>query len=180
MFDKIKKDFGGVDVCINNAGLAHNAPLLTGSTEHWRHMLEVNVLGLCVCSREAFKSMKDRGVDDGHIFLLGSMSGHRVMNSPPFHMYAATKSAVRAITEGLRYELNNLKSHIRVTAISPGIAETEFCYRMFEDEKAAKEKYSRFENLQSDDIVDSLIYALSAPARCQVHDILIRPTEQPQ
>ena len=83
-----KKEFGGVDVCISNAGLGHNAPLLSGSIEDWRDMLEVsvcnlinmyielewnlclqvNVLGLCVCNREFMTQLKERGVDEGHIF----------------------------------------------------------------------------------------------------------------
>lgn len=180
MFERIKKEHGCVDVCVNNAGLSHNAPLLSGKTEDWRHMLEVNVLGLCICTRESVKLMKERGVDDGHIFLISSLSGHRVLNSPPGHMYAATKFAVRALQEGLRYELVSMKSHIRVTTISPGLAETEFTYRAFPDNpELAKSKHSQFENLQVGDIADSVVYALSAPARCQVHDILIRPTEQP-
>jgi len=53
MFKRVKDEWKGVDVMINNAGLAHNAPLLTGDTEEWRHMLEVNVIGLSICTREA-------------------------------------------------------------------------------------------------------------------------------
>lgn len=181
MFGKIKKEFGGVDVCVNNAGLSHDAPLLTGSTEQWRHMLDVNVLGLCVCTREAVKSMKERGVDDGHIFLMGSMSGHRVVpGAPHIHFYAATKFAVKALTEGIRNELCAMNSHIRVTAISPGMAKTEFNSRMFPDDPERAEKtYTRYTPMTADDVTDSVIYALSAPIHVQVHDIWIRPTECP-
>lgn len=181
MLEKIKKDFGGVDVCVNNAGLSHDAPLLTGSTEQWRHMLDVNVLGLCICTKEAVKSMKERGVDDGHIILMGSMSGHGVVPGvPQYHFYSATKFAVRALTEGIRNELCASKSHIRVTALSPGMAETEFTSRMFpEDIGRAEKVYAIYKPLTADDVTDAVIYALSAPVHVQIHDILIRPTELP-
>ncbi|XP_060563189.1 dehydrogenase/reductase SDR family member 11-like isoform X4 [Ruditapes philippinarum] len=181
MFEKIKKDLGGVDVCINNAGLSYNAPLLSGTTEQWRHMLDINVLGLCICTREAVTSMRERGVDDGHIVLMSSMAGHGVTpNAPHAHFYAATKFAVKALTEGLRNEVCALKSHIRVTAISPGMAKTEFLSRIFSDQPGFADKaYSVYQPLTADDVTDSVIYALAAPSHVQVHDILIRPTECP-
>ncbi|KAL4240357.1 Dehydrogenase/reductase SDR member 11 [Mactra antiquata] len=148
MFDNIKSSFGGVDVCVNNAGLSHDAPLLTGDTEQWRNMFEVNVLGLCVCTREAVKSMKERGVDDGHIIQLNSAVGHfQYANNPGGHFYSATKFAVTSLVEGLRKELLKDNTHIRVT------------------------------NLKSVDIADAVIYALSAPKHVQIHELSIYPTE---
>ncbi|KAK3593626.1 hypothetical protein CHS0354_025519 [Potamilus streckersoni] len=178
MFEKIRAEFGGVDVCVNNAGLAHPAPLLSGDTQMWRNMLDVNVLGLMICCREAYKSMQERKVDDGHIFLLNSMSGHRMINDGNTNFYSATKYAVTAITEGLRNELRDAKSHIRITAVSPGFVDTEFILRMYKDEKRAEEVRKIRKNLQPDDIADAVIYALQAPQHVQVHDILMRPTEQ--
>ena len=89
MFEQVKKELGGADVVICNAGLAHNEPLLSGNTSQWREMMEVdysgvtfgelcmmcvpiqvNVIGLCVCTREFVKQAKERGIDDGHVFLL--------------------------------------------------------------------------------------------------------------
>jgi len=177
MFKRVKDEWKGVDVLINNAGLAHNAPLLTGDTEQWRHMLEVNVLGLSICTREAYQSMKNRKIDDGHIINISSMSGHRVVSSRPTHFYSATKHAVKALTDGVRNELREMKSNIRITEISPGLVETEFQARL-NGEAAAEKVYSRLKCLQGDDIADSVIYALSAPPHVQVHDILIRPTTQ--
>lgn len=106
------------------------------------------------------------------------MSGHRVVPSPTGHFYAATKFAVTALNEGIRNELREIKSHIRTTSISPGLVETEFAARMYKDEERAKNIYSSFKCLEADDIAEALVYALSAPAHVQVHDILIRPTEQ--
>lgn len=179
MFDTIKKEYGGVDVCINNAGLAHDEPLLSGSTDKWRNMLDVNVLGLAICSRESFQSMKEKKVDDGHIVNINSMSGHRVIPNAATHFYAATKYAVTALNDGMRNEMRALKTNCRVTSICPGLVETEFAFRLNEGkEDKAKKLYASLTCLTADDITDAVIYALSAPASVQVHDILIRPTAQ--
>ncbi|XP_052688400.1 dehydrogenase/reductase SDR family member 11-like isoform X2 [Crassostrea angulata] len=178
MFKQIQKDLGGVDVCINNAGLAHCAPLLSGSTADWKNMLDVNVLGLCICTREAFQQMQKNKVDDGHIILINSMSGHRVKPYAAGHFYAATKFAVSGILEGIRNELQELNSHIRVTSVSPGVVATEFQQRMHKSPEIGKKICSHFKYLEAEDLADAVIYALSAPAHVQVHDILMRPTEQ--
>lgn len=179
MFSAIKTLHQGVDVCINNAGLAHPEPLLSGKTECWRTMMDVNVLALSICTREAYQSMKERNVDDGHIININSMSGHRVVPSSTVHFYSATKYAVTALTEGLRQELREAKTHIRATAISPGLVETEFAFRLHSDdpEKAAA-TYASIKCLEADDIASSVVYALSAPPHVQIGDILMRPVEQ--
>lgn len=178
MFKQIQKDLGGVDVCINNAGLSHCAPLLSGSTADWKNMLDVNVLGLCICTREAFQQMQKNKVDDGHIILINSMSGHRVIPNAAGHFYSATKFAVSGILEGIRNELQELNSHIRVTSVSPGLVATEFQQRMHKSPEVGKKICSHFKCLEAEDLADAVIYALSAPAHVQVHDILMRPTEQ--
>ncbi|XP_071106735.1 dehydrogenase/reductase SDR family member 11-like [Haliotis cracherodii] len=180
MFKMIRADpdLGGVDVCINNAGLAHDDTLLTGRTTQWREMVDVNVLGVCMCTREAFQSMQERKVDDGHIIVLNSMSGHRVLPRSGTHFYSATKFAVTGIVEGLRQELRELKSGIRVTSISPGLVETEFSYRMMKDDEKAKAIYSMIPCLQVDDITSTVIFALQSPKHMEVNDVLIRPTAQ--
>ncbi|XP_060066629.1 LOW QUALITY PROTEIN: dehydrogenase/reductase SDR family member 11-like [Ylistrum balloti] len=177
MFAKVKADFGGVDICVCNAGLSHDAPILTGDTQQWREMLDVNVLGLAICSREAVKQMREKGVDDGHLVLLNSMSGHRIIHSSPEHFYTATKFMVTALTECLRQELNDLKSHIRVTSISPGVVRTEIVARMFKDKSKEEEIYTAFKTMEPDDVVDAIVYAVNSPGHVQVHDIF-RPTEQ--
>ncbi|XP_063613630.1 dehydrogenase/reductase SDR family member 11-like [Penaeus indicus] len=177
LFTSIKQQFGGVDVCINNAGLSHSHSLLDGTTEEWREMLDVNVVALCLCTREAVASMKERKVDDGQIIHISSMSGHRVTATPGVHFYTATKYAVTALLEGLRMELRAANSHIRVAAVSPGMVETEFAPRMQKSE-AAREIYKTMECLQPEDVASSVVHILSAPPHVQIHDILLRPTEQ--
>ncbi|MEB3360375.1 MAG: SDR family NAD(P)-dependent oxidoreductase [Synechococcales bacterium] len=174
-FGKIRDRWGGVDVLINNAGLGRQAPLMSGDTEAWREMLEVNVLALCVCTREAVTDMRARG-DRGHIVHIGSMSGHRVPGGSG--VYSATKFAVRALTEGLRQELRAAASQIRVSCVSPGYVETEFAEKYHQSAEKAQETYSRFPVLQPPDIAEAVWYLLSQPDHVQVHDILLRPTHQ--
>jgi NADP-dependent 3-hydroxy acid dehydrogenase YdfG len=176
LFDRVRNEWGGVDILINNAGLGRRAPLSSGSTEKWREMLEVNVLALCVCTREAVTDMRARG-DRGHVVHIASMASHRVPAGSG--VYSATKYAVRSLTEGLRLELREAESKIRVSAISPGFVETEFAEVYHGRPEAAQETYGRFTVLQPEDVADAVAYVVSAPEHVQVHDMLIRPTEQP-
>ena len=98
-----------VTLLVNNAGVGRSANLMDGATELWREMLEVNVLALCVVTREALKFLDP---ERGHIVHIGSMSGHRITGVGG--MYAATKHAVTALTESLRRELREKESNIRV------------------------------------------------------------------
>ncbi|MEM9695206.1 MAG: SDR family NAD(P)-dependent oxidoreductase [Myxococcota bacterium] len=175
MFEAVRASVGGVDIMVNNAGLGHAAPLTGGDTEQWREMLEVNVLALCVCTREAVADMTRRGAA-GHIFHVSSMAAHRV--PPGSGVYSATKYAVRSLTESLRQELRAEKSPIRVTALSPGFVETEFAVRYHKRAEAADEAYGRYPVLQPEDVAEALVYALAQPDHVQVHDVLMRPTEQ--
>lgn len=175
-FEAIRARWGGVDVLVNNAGLGHRAPLTSGDTEHWREMLEVNVLALCICTREATTDMARRG-DAGHVIHISSMAAHRVPTGSG--VYSATKYAVRSLTEGLRKELREQGSQTRITAISPGFVETGFAAHYHKSEAAAEQTYTQYPCLQSEDVAGAVVYALSQPPYAQIHDILMRPTAQP-
>jgi NADP-dependent 3-hydroxy acid dehydrogenase YdfG len=175
MFDQVRDTWGGVDVLVNSGGLGRSAPLLEGPIDAWREMLEVNVLGLTICTKLAVEDMRRRG-DAGHVFHISSMSAHRIPGDSG--VYSASKFAVRALTEALRKELREAGSSVRVTAISPGYVETEFAEVYHGNRAAADETYGRFKVLQPEDIAESVIYALSAPEHVAVHDILMRPTQQ--
>ncbi|MEL4897757.1 dehydrogenase/reductase SDR family member 11 [Crocosphaera sp. Alani8] len=174
MFNTVRNQWGGVDVLINNAGLGHKEPLMTGETEAWREMLEVNVLALCICTREAIKDMSDR--NQGHIIHISSMSGHRVPLSSG--VYAASKYAVKALTEGLRQELREANKNIKISSISPGFVETEFAEKYNNSKEKAQALYSSFPVLKPQDIANAVSYILSQPDYVQIHDILLRPTQQ--
>ncbi|XP_033112148.1 dehydrogenase/reductase SDR family member 11-like [Anneissia japonica] len=190
MFSEIKDKFGGVDVCVNNAGLSFDCPLLSGKTEHWRYMLEVNVLGVAICTREAVGQMISNGVDDGHVFHLNRLlvnfvgfllllHGHRVCIGSTLGFYCGTKHMITAMTEGLRQELRLQNSNIRITCISPGAVDTNFFNNMLGDEEGEKLS-SELKLLRPEDIADQLVHALHCPPHCQIHDIHIRAVEQLQ
>uniref|UniRef100_A0A671L4Z6 Dehydrogenase/reductase SDR family member 11 n=1 Tax=Sinocyclocheilus anshuiensis TaxID=1608454 RepID=A0A671L4Z6_9TELE len=167
MFSAIKTLHQGVDVCINNAGLAHNEPLLSGRTEGWRNMIDVSTALYCVFeafnSRDVLLNTLIRGCS------LGSMGGHRMVPSADEHFYCATKYAVTAMTEGQRQELREAKTHIRATCISPGIVETEFAFRHHNsDPERAAAVYESIKCLKAEDIASAVTYVLSAPAHVQV------------
>uniref|UniRef100_A0A3B5LTA5 Dehydrogenase/reductase SDR family member 11 n=1 Tax=Xiphophorus couchianus TaxID=32473 RepID=A0A3B5LTA5_9TELE len=179
MFAAIKAQHKGVDVCINNAGLAHPDSLLSGKTSAWKNMLDVNIVALSICTREAYQSMKERKIDDGHIINLNSMCGHRVLPNADIHFYTGTKYAVTALTEGLRQELRDAKTHIRATCISPGLVETEFAPRLYsQNAEKASSVYSYYKALEALDVANAVVFVLSTPPHVQIGDIQMRSVEQ--
>ena len=185
-FAAIKTRWGRLDALINNAGLGHKESLMTGETAAWREMFDVNVLALCICTREAIALMQSGAQSGdtsdiltgsaGHILHVSSMSGHRVPAITG--VYSATKFAVRSLTETLRRELRAANSPIRITSVSPGIVETEFAEKYHQSAQKAEDTYSQFPVLQAVDIANAVAYALSQPAHVEVNDILVRPTQQ--
>lgn len=177
VFRAVRETWGGTDILINSAGLGRVAPLMSGETDAWREMWEVNVLALAVCTREAIEDMTARG-KRGHIIHIGSMSGHRVPDGTG-GMYSATKHAVKAMTEALRRELRAKDSPIRVSSISPGFVETEFAAVMTGSAERAQATYSRYPCLQSTDVAQTVLHVLTQPDHVEIHDVLMRPTAQP-
>ncbi|HEY9881699.1 MAG TPA: SDR family NAD(P)-dependent oxidoreductase [Leptolyngbyaceae cyanobacterium] len=174
-FQTVRDTWGGVDVLVNNAGVGYRQSLLDGETEAWRAMLEVNVLALSICTREATKDMRAKW-GTGHIVHLSSMSAYRVPEGSG--MYSATKFAVRSLTEGLRQELRSQGLDIRISSISPGFVETEFAEIFNQSKEKAQEVYSKYPVLQPEDVADAVAYILNQPEHVQVHDLLLRPTRQ--
>jgi NADP-dependent 3-hydroxy acid dehydrogenase YdfG len=169
-----RERFGGVDVLVNNAGLGRKAPVSSTPTELWREMLETNVLGLLIATREAIQDMERRGAA-GHVVHVSSMAGHRVPG-PDSGVYAGTKFAVRAITEGLRQELRGRKSPIRVSSVSPGYVDTEFADVFVGPGGTAQSP--GIQVLGAEDVARTIVWVLSQPPHVEVHDVLVRPTAQ--
>ena len=177
-FAAARERFGGVDVLVNNAGLGRSAPISSAATELWREMLEVNVLGLAIATREAIRDMERRGTA-GHVVNVASMASHRVPG-PESGMYSATKFAVRALTEGVRQELRARQSAIRVSLVSPGYVATEFA-DVFAGKPGALQTLQARLNVKMLDAVDvarAIVWVLTQPPHVEVHDVLVRPTEQ--
>jgi NADP+-dependent farnesol dehydrogenase len=99
---------------VNNAGIIQQTNLTEGDTEKWKRVLDTNVMGLCIATREAVKVMKANKID-GHIIHINSIAGHTVPNFPGLNVYPASKHAVTALTETLRQEFNHLGLKIKIT-----------------------------------------------------------------
>jgi 3-hydroxy acid dehydrogenase / malonic semialdehyde reductase len=163
-----------IDVLINNAGNAHGLdPIQTGSIADWDAMIDINVKGLLYVTREVVPIMTAR--KSGHIINLGSIAGKEVY--PNGNVYCASKFAVDALTKGIRMDLNAYE--IKVTAIHPGMVDTEFSLVRFKgDEQKASQVYKGMTPLQAEDIADIIRYVLQAPAHVVLADITVFPTAQ--
>ncbi|XP_046384466.1 dehydrogenase/reductase SDR family member 11-like [Ischnura elegans] len=173
-FKTVEETHGGADVLVNNAGVAYRNTLLDGSVESWTKIMAVNVIGLSHCTKLAIESMMRRGVDDGHIIHISSVAAHVVPSSAEIHFYAASKHAVRALTEGLRHELRDKKSHIKITSISPGLVKSDI-YEACMGQRVSDMVYSTLPYLEADDVADSVISVLSSKPSVQVHEMIIKP-----
>jgi NADP-dependent 3-hydroxy acid dehydrogenase YdfG len=176
VFERIRREWGGVRVLINNAGLGYQEELAQGSTESWREMLDVNVLALTLCMQEAIKDMESAEL--GQIINISSVAAHRVPLGKQFGMYSATKHAVKALTEAMWGELAAKGSPVKIGTISPGMVETEWHAKAFDDAAKAQQRYAETKSLQPDDIADAVCFLLSTPAHVQINEITLRPIGQ--
>ncbi|MGH7675271.1 MAG: SDR family NAD(P)-dependent oxidoreductase [Gemmatimonadales bacterium] len=162
------------DVLINNAGLAAGlAPIQEGDPADWDLMIDTNVKGLLNVTRAILPHMHARG--RGHVVNLGSTAGH--MTYPRGNVYAATKFAVRALTEGMN--LDALGTPIRVSSVDPGLVETEFSeVRFHGDRERAKAAYRGLRPLSADDVADAVAYVVGTPEHVNVLDLVLMPTAQ--
>jgi len=171
-FGILQERWGTPEVLVNSAGVGHGSPLLEGTVEQWRQILEVNVLGLSLCTRLVVDALLAEK-RTGQVVHISSMSGHRTVTYAG--MYAASKFAVQALTEGLRLELRERGSTIRVSSIAPGTVQTRF--GLDPDEPDRERPYPL---LQADDVADAVRFVLDTPPHVDVGDLLLRPTGQPR
>ncbi|RZC38890.1 adh short, KR, NAD binding 10, and/or Epimerase domain containing protein [Asbolus verrucosus] len=165
-FRWIGESLGPVHILVNNAGVGHATTLADGDAEKWRSVLELNVLGLCVATREAVKAMRQHGVD-GHIVHINSYAGRLVPNCPGRNVYPASKRAVTALTETLRQEFNAL-------GVSPGLFTTELTTLKKDRNPKEWTAMEELPILQPEDIADGVVYVLSTPEHVQVHELTIK------
>jgi len=174
VLESLPEDWKQVDVLINNAGLSQGLePIDQGKTDDWDAMIDTNVKGLLYVTKIVSNWMITH--QKGHIINIGSIAGKEVY--PNGNVYCASKHAVDALNKGMRMDL--LPHGIKVTAINPGMVETEFSIVRFKgDEDRAKKVYDGFDPLQASDIADAIWFAVSRPAHVNINDMLIMPTAQ--
>ena len=163
-----------IDVLVNNAGLALGLePEYEGDYQDWDTMIDTNIKGLLTMTREIVPGMVKRG--RGHVVNIGSVAGDAAYAGG--NVYCATKSAVKAITDGLRIDVAD--TEIRVTLIKPGLVETHFSnVRFHGDDARADNVYKGIHPLCGDDIADAVVYCVQAPKHVQVAEMLILATHQ--
>ena len=163
-----------IDVLVNNAGLARGLePEYKGDFDDWDQMIDTNIKGLLTMTRLIVPGMVSR--NHGHIINIGSVAGDAAYAGG--NVYCATKSAVKAITDGLRIDVADTK--LRVTNIKPGLVETNFSnIRFHGDTKRADNVYHGIQPLTGDDIADVVFYAASAPEHVQIAEVLVLATHQ--
>jgi 3-hydroxy acid dehydrogenase / malonic semialdehyde reductase len=163
-----------IDVLVNNAGLAVGlSPIQEGTIDDWERMLDTNVKGLLYVTRHIAPLMVKNKM--GHIINIGSTAGKEVY--PGGNVYCASKFAVDALNKSMRIDL--LAHNIRVSAINPGLAETEFSVVRFKgDEEKAKLVYKGLDPLRAEDIAETIYWVATRPAHVNILDIVMTPSAQ--
>jgi NADP-dependent 3-hydroxy acid dehydrogenase YdfG len=167
------KEFGKIDVLINNAGVMPHSFLYKKKIDDWNRMIDVNLKGVLYGIAAVLPSMRER--KEGHIINLSSVAGHVVGAGST--VYAATKFAVRAISEGLRRE-ESAGSNIRTTIISPGAVSTELTLSITDSDlkPGIDEIYKGA--IDAESIARAIAFAIEQPADVAINEMIIRPTRQ--
>lgn len=170
----LPEEWRDIDILVNNAGLALGLePEYEGDPDDWSTMIDTNIKGLLNMTRIIVPGMIERG--RGHIINMGSVAGDAAYAGG--NVYCATKSAVKAITDGLRIDVAH--TPLRVTLIKPGLVETNFSrVRFHGDNERADNVYRGIEPLTGADIADTVLYAAQAPAHVQIAEVLVLATHQ--
>lgn len=177
VFDSINHipvDWKAIDVLVNNAGLALGRDYFEeADTEDWNVMIDTNVKGFLYVGKAVSQLMAER--KQGHIINLGSVAGKMLYEKG--NVYCATKYAVDAISQGMRIDL--LRHNIKVTAINPGAAETEFSIVRFKgDETTAKNIYDGLKPLSAEDVAEVIYYCTTLPPHVCINDLSITCLQQ--
>jgi NADP-dependent 3-hydroxy acid dehydrogenase YdfG len=174
LVDTAVRQFGHVDVILNNAGLMPLAPLERLKVDEWDRMIDVNIKGVLYGIAAALPHMKER--KSGHIINVSSVYGHVVDSGA--RVYCATKFAVRALSEGLRKEVKPY--NIRTTIISPGAVRTELLEHISEkDIQAGTKEFVSKIAVGADTFARTVAFAVNEPDNIDINEILFRPTAQP-
>jgi NADP-dependent 3-hydroxy acid dehydrogenase YdfG len=164
-----------IDVLVNNAGLALGRDLFDdASLDDWETMIDTNVKGLLYVTKAVLPKFIKRG--KGHVINIGSTAGKEIYERG--NVYCATKHAVEALSQSMRIDL--VKHAIKVTAIHPGAADTEFSVVRFKGDTAkAAAVYEGFKPLYGNDIADTVHYCANLPEHVCINSLVMTCTAQP-
>ncbi len=170
----IPAEWRNINVLVNNAGLAVGLnSIQEGVVDDWERMIDTNVKGLLYMTRTLAPVMIANG--HGHIVNIGSIAGKEVYANG--NVYCATKHAVDALSKAMRIDL--LPHNIKVTAVNPGMVETEFSIVRFKgDDERAQNVYKGLQPLKAEDIAETIYWVTSRPAHVNINDIVIMPAVQ--
>lgn len=172
-------EFGRLDIVVNNAGLMLLGPIEDAPTEEWDRMIDLNLKALLHVTHAAIPHLKaaagdsPRGAAD--LVNLSSVAGRKVRAG--MGVYNLTKHGVGAVSEALRQELTT--AGVRTTIIEPGIVATELTDHIRDElREGVKAAIEQIEPLQSEDIADAILWAVTRPGHVSVNEVLIQPTAQ--
>ena len=171
-FEKIKEEFGQIDILVNCAGIMPLTYLKNRHLDEWLQTIEVNVKGTLRCIYEVLPLMKDQ--KSGHIINIASVDGKEIFEGGA--VYGASKAAVIELSRAMRMELSP-EFNIRITSIEPGTVETDLREDITDKELLEDKDYGGDEpKLEPGNIADAVFYALSQPDSVNVNELLIKPT----
>ncbi|APG23967.1 SDR family oxidoreductase [Syntrophotalea acetylenica] len=173
LVDTTVQTYGRIDVIINNAGLMPLSLLERLKIDDWNQMIDVNIKGVLNGIAAALPYMQEQ--KSGQVINVSSVAGHKVR--PGNVVYAATKHAVRVLSEGLRQEVKPY--NIRTTIISPGAVATELPDSVTESDVAdnIRNFYEAYA-IPADSFARAVAFAMSQPDNVDINEILYRPTAQ--
>jgi NADP-dependent 3-hydroxy acid dehydrogenase YdfG len=164
--------FGRLDVLVNNAGIGPISPLDALRVDDWDAMIDINLKGVLYGIAAALPVFREQGF--GHFVNTSSTAAHRIV--PTMAVYAATKTAVNVLSEGLRQEAG---PDLRVTVISPGYVGTEFAQSITDPEiRAQIDERGSDLAIPPDALARAIAFAIEQPPEVDVGEIIVRPTAQ--
>ena len=172
--ENLPEEWKHIDILVNNAGLALGRDSFENANiDDWDTMLQTNVNGLLYVTKAVLPYMVAN--KQGHIINMGSVAAKQIYQFG--NAYCASKAAVDALSHSMRIDL--VQHKIKVTAIHPGAAETEFALVRFKgDATKAKQTYQGFTPLQANDIADTIFYCANLPEHVCINDLTITCTAQ--
>lgn len=172
--DTLPEEWSAVQVLVNNAGLSRGLDkIYEGHLDDWEEMIDTNVKGLLYVSRAVMPGMVQRR--SGTVINIASIAGREVY--PKGNVYCATKHAARALSEGMRIDVNG--TGVRVCNIDPGLVETEFSEVRFRgDSQRAETVYEGYTPLHGRDIAEAALFCATRPPHVVIADMLVLPTAQ--